>query len=178
MYVVFESHATTTDNEEGKASGWNDVELSKAGMQQAKELGKRRKLKDFDVVFVSDLKRSFDTAILAFGKNTRKIHQDWRLRECDYGDMMGGSKAAMDKDRLKRITEPYPNGESFEVANRRMVNFLKELAQNKDYKNVMIIGHRATHYGLETFIAGKSLDQCIRESLTWKWQPGWKYELK
>lgn len=175
--IWFETHATTFDNESGRASGWNDVELSPRGIEEAKSMAKRLDVDDFDAVFVSDLIRAYDTATLAFGENKRKIFQDWRLRECDYGDMTGGSKQDMDKDRPSRIDTPYPNGESFQEANKRVVNFLNELA-GSGYKNVLIIGHRATHYGLETHISGKSLEECIFESLSWQWQPGWKYELK
>lgn len=31
MLVLFESHATTTDNEASLSSGWNDVDLSEFG---------------------------------------------------------------------------------------------------------------------------------------------------
>lgn len=178
MRIVFESHATTVDNETGAASGWNDVELSPAGIEQAKELGRRRSINDFDAVFTSDLQRAYQTAVLAFGPNTGKIFQDWRLRECNYGDFTGRSKQEMDPDRPNRVTVPYPNGESFTDANKRMTNFLIDLKKIKWHKAVLIIGHRATHYGLETFITGKSLEQCIEESLTWKWQPGWEYTLE
>lgn len=178
MKIVFEPHSTTFDNEEGRASGWNDVELSPAGIEQSKELGQRRKLADFDAIFTSDLQRAHDTAVLAFGSDTQKIFQDWRLRECNYGDMTGSPKDLMDKEKPKRIKLPFPNGESFEDANRRITNFLRELASNKKLRTVLIIGHRATHYGLETMITGKTLEQCIEEHASWKWQPGWEYELK
>lgn len=176
--IVFETHSTTKDNETGRASGWNDVELSELGIEQSKELGQRRKLTDFDAVFCSDLQRAHQVAVIAFGDNTQKIFQDWRLRECNYGDFTGRDKKFMDEQRPNRITEPFPNGESFEQATKRMTAFLKELRQNWDGKKVLIIGHRITHYGLETMIAGKSLEQCVQESLSWKWQPGWEYELK
>ena len=43
-------------------------------------------------------------------------------------------------------------------------------------KKVMIIGHRATQYGLENLILGKPLEEVI--PALWSWQPGWKYILK
>jgi len=177
VHIWFETHATTLDNETNRSSGWNDVRVSKAGIKEAKDLGKRRNLNDFDIVFTSDLVRAYHTATLAFGENTKKIFQDWRLREVDYGDMTSMPKDEMNKDRPSRIKNPYPNGESFEMSNMRMFDFLKELAKTS-YKEVLIIGHRATHYGLETYITGKPLEECINESLSWKWQPGWEYELK
>lgn len=40
----------------------------------------------------------------------------------------------------------------------------------------MIIGHRATHFGLDHFVGGKPLQECIAQHF--EWQPGWEYELK
>lgn len=65
--IVFESHSTSLDNENHLSSGWNDVELSKLGIQQAKDLGKRRMDEKFDAIFCSDLQRSYKTAEIAFG---------------------------------------------------------------------------------------------------------------
>jgi broad specificity phosphatase PhoE len=41
--IVFETHATSTDNEAGIATGWLAGELSEAGRRQAAELGQRRR---------------------------------------------------------------------------------------------------------------------------------------
>ena len=38
MKIYFATHATTTDNESGIASGWKDVPLSELGVRQAKQL--------------------------------------------------------------------------------------------------------------------------------------------
>lgn len=50
--IVFESHATTFDNEAHLASGHNDIELSPLGIQQAKELGERYKNDSFDSILL------------------------------------------------------------------------------------------------------------------------------
>jgi hypothetical protein len=55
-----------------------------------------------------------------------------------------------------------------------MKSFLKDLKKNYDGKRVMIIGHRATQYGLENIINKISLEKLV--SIHFKWQPGWKYE--
>lgn len=65
--IIFESHATTFDNEAHLSSGHNDVALSPLGIKQAKELGERYKNVHFDVIFCSDLQRSYKTAEIAFG---------------------------------------------------------------------------------------------------------------
>lgn len=181
--IIFETHATSKDNEAGLASGWYDVQLSELGRRQAREMGKRYKDKKLDAVFCSDLGRAYQTAALAFdgrllSANPRLVFIDWRLRECDYGDFTRKPKSVLDKKIANRIRQPFPNGESLEDTNRRMASFLKDLKLKWDGKKVLIIGHRATHYGLDCLIAGKSLRQCIRESENWQWQPGWSYILK
>ena len=40
--LVFETHSTTVDNEEGRATGWLPGQLSARGRTQAQQLGRRR----------------------------------------------------------------------------------------------------------------------------------------
>lgn len=172
--IIFESHATTVDNEAKLAAGWNDVALSSLGEQQAQQLGTRYVGQQFDAIFCSDLQRSYKTAELAFGA-TFPIIQDARLRECNYGDLNGTPKADIEAQRLARITSPFPNGESYQDTDRRMHSFLLDLAKNHDGKRVMIIGHRATQYGLEHWLRQVPIEQAV--TAPWQWQPGWQYKL-
>lgn len=172
--IVFEAHATSLDNEVRLASGHNDVELSDLGKRQAKELGERYENEKFDAIFCSDLQRSYRTAQIAFG-NKLPIIKDKRLRECDYGDLTKHPSFEVDSEKLKRIETPFPNGESYEQASTRMKSFLGDLKKNYDGQRIMIIGHRATQYGLEHWIKELSLEEII--STFWKWQPGWTYHL-
>lgn len=172
--ITFESHATTIDNEAGRASGWNDVALSKAGEQQACELGKRRAGQHFDAIFCSDLQRAYKTAELAFG-NIFPIIRDKRMRECDYGSMTLAPRGSMEAFREQAITKPFPGGESYQDSSRRMRAFLQDLLQKYDGKTVMVIGHRATQYGLEEHALGKPLREVVLAP--WAWQPGWAYQL-
>lgn len=175
--IIFESHSTTFDNESHLSSGHNDVALSPLGGKQAKEIGERYKSKNFDVIFCSDLQRSYKTAETAFG-NKFPIIRDKRLRECDYGDLTQHPSSEVDPEKLKRIKIPFPNGESYEQCMKRMKDFLEDLKQMSPDRgtNVLMIGHRATQYGLEHWINGVSLEEII--STPWKWQPGWIYYLE
>lgn len=172
--IIFEAHGTTFDNEAHLSSGWNDVELSPLGIQQSKEMGERYKNDHFDAIFCSDLKRAVDSAKIGFGDRW-PIMIDKRLRECNYGDFTQHPSAEVDTQKPKRIKEPFPNGESYEQTSARMRLFLDDLKKNFDGKRVMIIGHRATQYGLEHWILGKPLEEVI--PAPWHWQPGWTYTL-
>lgn len=170
--VIFEAHGTTFDNEAHLSSGHNDVELSPLGVEQSKEMGIRYKDESFDAIFCSDLQRAYKSAEIAFGDKFTII-KDARLRECNYGDFTQNQSEIVDEQKLKRIHEPFPNGESYTQTNSRMKNFLEDLLQNYNGKKIMIIGHRATQYGLDSLINGASLEKLV--STKFKWQPGWKY---
>jgi broad specificity phosphatase PhoE len=172
--IVFEAHATSTDNLAGLASGWNDVELSELGEKQAKELGERYIHDEFDAIFCSDLQRSYMTAHLAFGKRFPIFH-DKRLRECDYGDLTQADKKLIDTEKRQHIIEPFPGGESYTQTCARMESFLVDLAKDFEDKRVMIVGHRATQYGLEHTVLGKPIVDVV--SAPWSYQPGWTYEM-
>ena len=172
--LIFESHSTTDDNEEEIASGWNDVPLSGLGEGQAEELGKRYKKDGFDVIFCSDLQRSYRTAEIAFGYRTRII-QDERLRECNYGDWNGDDKADIENAKLAHIDHPFPRGESLQWAVNRVVKCLKDIQRDYDGQRVLIIGHRATQYGIENYINKIPVRQIA--VARWRYQPGWEYKL-
>lgn len=171
--IIFEAHATTLDNEAGLASGHNDVALSELGEQQARELGERYAGRQFDTVFCSDLQRSYKTAELAFDDRF-PIIKDTRLRECDYGDLTQQPKEIVDGEKPQRISEPFPNGESYQQTCARVRTFLDDLKRDYDGKTVMIIGHRATQYGLENVLRGVPIAEAV--TAPWHWQPGWHYE--
>ena len=76
MRLVFETHATSLDNEVGLASDWFEVALSTTGEEQARTLGGRRRDDQVALVFCSDLSRSFRTAEIAFGGRSLPIVRD------------------------------------------------------------------------------------------------------
>lgn len=173
--IVFESHGTTFDNEAGLSSGLYDVALSPLGERQAKELGERYKDEHFDAIFCSELQRSYRTAEIAFAGRSIPIIKDARLNECDYGDLTRRPSSEVQPRRGEFIEKPFPGGESYTQTATRMKDFLRDLLVSYDSKKVMIIGHRATQYGLEHWIKSVPLKEAVTAS--WSWQPGWIYHL-
>lgn len=170
-------HGTTTDNEQGLATGWLPGELSETGKQQAVDLAAQIADKRFDTVFCSDLQRAIDSAELGFG-NTYKIIQDSRLRECNYGDM-NGMAASVFKERMdKYIDEPFSNGESYKDVGKRIKSFVEFLRENYEGKHIAIVAHQAPQLALDVVLKGKTWQQAIDEDWRKKkaWQPGWEYE--
>lgn len=125
VILHFETHATSLDNEAGLASGWHDVALSARGEEQARALGLRYRNVPLAAVYTSDLERAWRTAELAFGP-AGKPRRDPRLRECDYGALTRRPSAEIDAERLARIDEPFPGGESYREATGRIRSWLDE----------------------------------------------------
>jgi alpha-ribazole phosphatase/probable phosphoglycerate mutase len=173
--IVFETHSTTTDNERWIASGWLDGQLSLAGKRQANELRERRGGEGLSAVFTSDLGRAVETAQLAFGGLGMPIFHDWRLRECDYGELNGTPVARLEVERSRHVYEPYPAGESYSQVVFRVQSFLHDLSPRFENERVVVIGHSATQWALQHLLEGTPLPRLVESSF--RWQPGWLYTL-
>ena len=134
VHITYFVHGTTTDNEKDLSTGWLPGELSEKGIQQAKDLGQMVADQKFDVVFCSDLKRAVDSANLGFG-NKYQITPDARLRECNYGDFNGKPAESFKLNITNYINNPFPNGESYKDAEKRIKEFVDFLTQNYQGKH-------------------------------------------
>jgi alpha-ribazole phosphatase/probable phosphoglycerate mutase len=174
LTVYYTPHATSVDNEAGRASGHADVPLSALGRQQAAQRGRDYADIALDAVFCSDLQRAHTTAQIAFAARGLPIIPDPRLREFDYGDMTQIPHTELHLDQ--RITKPFPNGESVTDAVRRMGDWLSEVLRDHDGKTILAIGHRATRNALEYWSGDAELEDII--SAHWEWcdVPVWRYE--
>ena len=94
----------------------------------------------------------------------------------DHFDVIFCSDLQRAVEKPKRIDTPFPGGESYTQTTARMKNFIDEVKTKYDGKRIMIIGHRATQFGLENVINGVPLLKLT--STHFKWQPGWKYEVR
>jgi len=172
MKIYFAAHSTTTDNETKISSGWKDVSLSELGIQQSKEMGERFRNIKINLICCSDLKRAVDTVKIAFSDKIPVII-DKRLRELNYGDFNGKPSEIVEAMKMKHIKEPFSNGESYEQAVERTQAFYRELKEKYPDKTVLVVGHRATQYGLDTLGGGKTIEECL--SVPFEWQPYWEY---
>jgi broad specificity phosphatase PhoE len=173
--IVFETHSLSEDNELGLASGWTHGPLSARGRELARELGARRADDGFAAVFASDLWRARETAELAFAGRDLPVLLDWRLRECDYGELTRHPAAEVLDGRLRYLDAPYPGGESWRDAITRVGRFLADLRTWWDGRRVLVIGHVATRWGIQHACERASLEELATAEFLW--QEGWQYEL-
>jgi 2,3-bisphosphoglycerate-dependent phosphoglycerate mutase len=174
--LVFETHGTTLDNEAGRAAGWEPGALSARGREEARELGLRRRADGIAAVFVSDLGRAVETVRVAFGDQPpMPVLLDWRLRECDYGSLTGVAVSELTARRREFLDQPYPGGESWRQAVVRVGGFVADFPDRWRGQRVLVVGHRATRWGLDVGLAGQALEDLVGERFGW--QPGWEYHL-
>jgi len=99
MYkVVLLRHGQSEWNKLNLFTGWQDVDLTEQGVQEAREAGRVMKEEGFkfDVAYTSVLKRAIKTlnnALEAMGDLWVPTHKSWRLNEKSYGALQGLNKA-------------------------------------------------------------------------------------
>jgi 2,3-bisphosphoglycerate-dependent phosphoglycerate mutase len=98
--LVLVRHGESTWNKENLFTGWTDVDLSKKGVEEAREGGHFLKEEGytFDVAFTSVLKRAIRTLWLVMDEMDLMwipVVRDWRLNERHYGALQGLNKAQM-----------------------------------------------------------------------------------
>ena len=96
--LVLLRHGESTWNLANRFSGWTDIDLTEAGLGQARTAGAllREAGFEFDVAFTSVLKRAIRTLWIALDEMDRMwipVHRDWRLNERHYGALQGLNKA-------------------------------------------------------------------------------------
>ena len=116
-----------------------------------------------------------ETAAIAFGDRRIPVLLDWRLRECDYGELNGTSAAEMEAGRRAHLDVPYPGGESWAEATARVAGLVADLPSRWSGQRVLVIGHVATRWALDQLLGGRSLSEVA--SSDFAWQPGWEYTL-
>jgi 2,3-bisphosphoglycerate-dependent phosphoglycerate mutase len=107
--LVLLRHGESTWNEEGRFTGWVDVDLSERGALDAVHAGELLATHDLlpDIVHTSVLVRSIRTAELALGAaecSWLPVRRSWRLNERHYGALQGKNK---EETRLEFGDEQY-----------------------------------------------------------------------
>jgi 2,3-bisphosphoglycerate-dependent phosphoglycerate mutase len=98
--LVLLRHGQSQWNLENRFTGWWDVDLSSAGVIEARDAGKLLKDRgfDFDVCFTSVLTRAIRTLHLVLHEMDQlwlPVAKDWRLNERHYGGLTGLNKQEM-----------------------------------------------------------------------------------
>jgi 2,3-bisphosphoglycerate-dependent phosphoglycerate mutase len=139
--LVLVRHGQSEWNLKNLFTGWKDVNLTEAGVAEARAAGRKLKAQGlgFDVAYTSALKRAqrtLDLILEEMGQTSIPIVRDQALNERDYGDLVGLNK---DDARKKWGEEqvliwrrsydvPPPGGESLkDTVARALPYFVQEI---------------------------------------------------
>ncbi|CAF0696371.1 2,3-diphosphoglycerate-dependent phosphoglycerate mutase [Candidatus Methylacidithermus pantelleriae] len=98
MILVLLRHGESLWNQEGRFTGWTDVDLSPEGYREAERAGELLRQAGFypEVAFSSVLKRAIRTLWIVLDRTDRMwvpVFLSWRLNERHYGSLQGLKKA-------------------------------------------------------------------------------------
>ena len=100
--LVLLRHGQSLWNLEGRFTGWDDIDLSLKGVEEAKNAG--RLLKNcgysFDIAYTSVLKRAIKTLWIVLEEMDLMwipVFKNWRLNERNYGALQGQNKQDIEK---------------------------------------------------------------------------------
>ena len=141
-------HGSTDWNDQHRFIGRTDLPLNSRGKQQAHELAERLISESFEITFTSTLKRASETAQIIAESAGKRVIEDDRLTEMDFGSWEGLT--------LDEIIEQHPedfrswkgnpsyaitSGESIQDVKSRVRAFLDELVRDHSGKTILIISH-------------------------------------
>jgi alpha-ribazole phosphatase len=140
--VVIARHAETNYNELGLVNydPSVDVYLTSNGIKQAEELAKELKDRTFDIIIVSDMNRTRQTAEIINKHHNVEIISDTRITDIKNG-FEGESIAKYHKERdaaPDRINAHFNGGESIMDVNKRTKDFLEDLKKRPE-KHILVV---------------------------------------
>ena len=141
-------HGETVDNVARIMQGQRHGELTPAGIAQIEQLAISLDAVDFDAIVSSDLRRSYESAMIIARKRDLDVTQTPLLRERDWGDFTGLYIPGLKNLPMPLNVEPMPD------LLQRATNFLDWIRTNYPNQVVLAVGHgiinkaiQAVHYG-------------------------------
>jgi probable phosphoglycerate mutase len=143
-----------------------DVHLSDEGIEQAKNLRDLLKDTDYDVVYISELPRTRQTAEIVNEIHNKELIVDSRLNDNKTGfesqpvaDFLNAVNSANDPWNAK-----FGDGESMNEAAERARNFIDEL-KTKSYVSVLVVTHGFITQAIFGYLENKTLDEASEFNL-------------
>ena len=178
--LVLVRHGQSEWNLKNLFTGWRDVGLTEAGIEEARAAGRRLKARGlrFDLAYTSALKRAQDTLTIMLeelGQTGLETKFDQALNERDYGDLVGLNK----DDARKRWGEEQvhlwrrsydvapPGGESLKDTLARALPYYVAhiLPDVLSGKRVLVSAHGNSLRALIMAIEGQSPEEIVKLEL-------------
>ena len=178
--LVLVRHGQSEWNLKNLFTGWRDVDLTPAGIEEAKTAGRKLKAKGlaFDVGYTSALKRaqrSLDLMLGELGTPSIPITRDLALNERDYGELSGLNKddarAKWGEEQVHVWRRSYatapPGGESLRDTGARVWPYYihRILPDVLNGKRVLIAAHGNSLRALIMALDGMTADEIVKTEL-------------
>lgn len=155
IYVV--RHGQTDYNVKKVFQGHTDIPLNETGEKQAQETAPKFRNIDVDMILVSPLKRTLQTAQYISQITGVPITIEERLIERSFGDMEGHQsredwniKMMLDYEKNYDIENIEPIQSLF----KRVYDFLDEITEKYKDKNLVLVTHGAVSQPIECYFNG------------------------
>jgi broad specificity phosphatase PhoE len=145
LKFVLLRHGYSMGNKNKTLSGWEDVVLTKEGIQDLQVLQKAYDYPKTDLYCSSDLSRAYDTARILFPQEEIQTYSDFR--EIHFGILEGSSFYDINHDAFFDdwlAGGDIEEGENYEAFKRRILGGLASLGESlqaKDQKSATLVCH-------------------------------------
>jgi broad specificity phosphatase PhoE len=168
MPLLLVRHCQTDWNREpARCQGWAEVELNEAGREQARELGRSLVGRGLQLIVSSHLVRARETAEILHGElgGDLPFVVDPRLAESHRGEWETRRFSSIIRDEPDEWrayqehpeTFRFPNGESLEAQQRRVLACLRDCAL--DGRNALLVTHGGSIRLVRCFLGGHRIDR-------------------
>lgn len=146
MRLTLVRHGQTQANLAGVLQGQKDGVLTQLGAQQARMIGEFLKDRHFDIIYISDLKRTKDTAAQIIKHHPKAdVIYDQRIREVNVGNLEGKPWGSLGDAALQAKVDKMDfkpeGGESTNEFQSRIERFLEDITEKHVGKSVLLITH-------------------------------------
>ncbi|PWN71561.1 2,3-bisphosphoglycerate-dependent phosphoglycerate mutase [Chryseobacterium phosphatilyticum] len=171
-------HGQSLWNLENRFTGWQDIDITEAGIEEAKKAGMALKNEKIDVAFTSALIRAQHTLTIildVMGKPDIPVIMDKALNERSYGNLEGLNKAETalkyGDDQVRTWRRSFdivpPGGESLKITYSRVIPYFEMhiLPLLKKGENVLVVAHGNSLRSLIMYLENLSPEEILEREI-------------
>ncbi|WP_446897628.1 alpha-ribazole phosphatase [Clostridium sp. LBM24168] len=165
MNLYFVRHGETDANKRGLYYGKTESSLNKNGKKQAEMLSKILKDTVFDHIYISEKRRSLETAKMIVKEDSKKFIIDNRINEMNLGEFEGKDYRCIKKlypEQWRNWCRDWknvvpPGGESYLQFYARVRNFMEYILNNES-ENVLVVTHAGVIKSMYCYVLNNTID--------------------
>jgi len=169
MKLIVVRHGETNYNKKNliNSKPTEKVYLTPKGVSQAQEVADKLKEESIDIIIVSELYRSEQTAAIINNYHLRPMFIDERINDHKIG--LEGEPITKYYDLIKDFpdwkTAKLQGGESYLEMKQRVFEFLKDLERKKQFKTVLVVTHLAIVRLIKSYFEKLSDEEIINHDV-------------